>query len=448
MRRTISISLFFIFCFFTIGVAEAQVSGQLSPERRAELERQLQDVEKQIADQQKVLESRQKESVSLERDVAILNAKISEAKLSIKARNLTIERLSDEVKQKTKVIGGLSDKLFRERQSLSQILRKTDEIDDYSVVEMVLANKTISEFFSDIDSFKSVNDALQTSLGVVKETKGETEEERSTLEEKKRSQAELLHLQELEKKKIEQQEKDKKTILSLSKGLEKEYQKILVEKQLTAAQIKSELFQLVGSAAIPFETAYKYAKEVEVKLGVRPAFLLAVFREESNLGQNVGTGNWRVDMHPTRDQPIFDDLTRDLNINPDTVPVSKKVWYGYGGAMGPAQFIPSTWVLYAGYSESSKGSGVWTYNSSKDRIGELTGNNPPNPWNPRDAFFASGLLLRDNGAAKGTRAAERLAALRYLAGWANASKSAYAFYGNDVMEFADEYQAQINILNR
>ncbi len=86
------------------------------------------------------------------------------------------------------------------------------------------------------------------------------------------------------------------------------------------------------------------------------------------------------------------------------------------------------------------------YNASKDRIGKITGNKPANPWNPEDAFTASALLLKDNGAAKGGAAAERLAALRYLAGWANATKPAYAFYGDDVMELAAKYQAQIDVL--
>ena len=53
----------------------------------------------------------------------------------------------------------------------------------------------------------------------------------------------------------------------------------------------------------------------------------------------------------------------------------------------------------------------------------------------------------DNGADKGTLVAERLAALRYLAGWTNATKKAYAFYGDDVMELAAKYQKQIDILN-
>ena len=96
--------------------------------------------------------------------------------------------------------------------------------------------------------------------------------------------------------------------------------------------------------------------------------------------------------------------------------------------MGPAQFIPSTWVLY------------------KDRIAKMTGQNPPNPWSPRTAVFATAILMMDNGADAGTKASERLAALRYLAGWKNASKAAYAFYGDDVMDLAAKFQSQIDIL--
>jgi membrane-bound lytic murein transglycosylase B len=96
--------------------------------------------------------------------------------------------------------------------------------------------------------------------------------------------------------------------------------------------------------------------------------------------------------------------------------------------MGPAQFIPSTWAQY------------------KTRIAKISGQNPPNPWDARTAIFAAAMLMADNGADGGTRATERLAALRYLAGWANAGKAAYAFYGNDVMDLADKFQQQIDIL--
>jgi hypothetical protein len=39
-----------------------------------------------------------------------------------------------------------------------------------------------------------------------------------------------------------------------------------------------------------------------------------------------------------------------------------------------------------------------------------------------------------------------LAALRYFAGWGNATNPSYAFYGDDVMRFAAEIQKDINVL--
>lgn len=128
----------------------------------------------------------------------------------------------------------------------------------------------------------------------------------------------------LEKKKIEQQEAEKKRILKESKGIEAEYQKIIKSKETNAAKIRAELFILRGSSAIPFEKAYELAVRAETKTGVRPAFLLGIIAEESKLGENVGTGNWKVDMHPTRDVPVFKKITEKLGLDPDKMPVSKK----------------------------------------------------------------------------------------------------------------------------
>ncbi|HPV33386.1 MAG TPA: hypothetical protein PLS91_00740, partial [Candidatus Paceibacterota bacterium] len=92
-----------------------------------------------------------------------------------------------------------------------------------------------------------------------------------------------------------------------------------------------------------------------------------------------------------------------------------------------AQFIPSTWAAY------------------ETRIAKATGNNPPNPWNPKDAFAASATYLSDLGASAGTFTAERTAALKYYAGgnWANPKN---AFYGDQVMKLVATYEQQIKIL--
>jgi len=426
-----SIALFFVFVSLaaTPPVLFAQTDENGVSNRRAALERELAELEREIETQRAILEDKQRERVSLERDVAILDAKIEKAKLSIRARNIEIERLGSEIRGKESAINSLNNKILREKESLAQLIRKTNEIDSYSLPELIFANRSISDFFADLDYFDSIKAEMYRSFRELEGAKQENQEAKGLLESKVSEEMALRRIQELEKKRIEEQESEKKNILKITKGVEANYQKVISEKQKGAAEIRAELFTLRGSAAIPFERAYQYALRVFAKTGVRPAFILGIIAEESNLGENVGTGNWRVDMKAPRDTVPFLDITRRLGLNPDLMPVSKKPWYGYGGAMGPAQFIPSTWILY------------------EERIAAAAGHNPPNPWDPEDAFMAAGLLLDDNGAGKGGYAAERLAALRYLAGWANAGKKAYAFYGDDVMELAEKYQQQINILN-
>lgn len=448
-----AVCLFLIFTLFIFAIIShteiinAQVGGADVAARRVQLQNELAGIEAEIEVQQVLLQGKQRERVSLERDVAIFDAKIEKARLSIRARDITIRGLSQDIGKKEEVIGGLNDKLGREKESLAQLIRKTNEIDNFSLVEIILGNKNLSDFFEDIDSFDAIKLALQSSFVEIEDTKSSTQSQKEALEDKHTEEYGLRNIQALEKKKIEQQERAKQKILDVTKGVEAEYQKIIKGKEKSAAQIRTELFTLRGSAAIPFEKAlelaniaYEKTKSLSSRgVGVRPAFLLGVIAEESNLGENVGTGNWKTDLYECyksigyftsaeKQKKAFLKITSELGLNPDTLPVSRKPWYGCGGAMGPAQFMPTTWELYV------------------DRIAKATGHNPPSPWDNGDAFMASAILLMDNGADKGTAYAERLAALRYLAGWKNAEKSSYSFYGDDVMELAEKFQKMIDIL--
>ena len=72
--------------------------------------------------------------------------------------------------------------------------------------------------------------------------------------------------------------------------------------------------------------------------------------------------------------------------------------------MGPAQFIPSTWNLFA------------------DRLKTILGK-AGDPWAIKDSFTASGLYLSDLGASSQTLSAEKSAASRYYGGSASYARS-------------------------
>lgn len=417
-------------CVAPVHLDAQEVGSEAVEQRRRELQRDLDKIEEEIVEQESILRERQQQSASLERDIAILDAEIKKSQLSIQARDLTIQKLTGEIGARQETIGDLTQKMGREKASLAQLIRKTNEIDDVSLVEIVLGTQDLSEFFQDIDAFNDIKASLKESFREIEDTKSVTQVEKTSLESRRSEELQLRELQVLEKQKIERQETEKQELLDLSRGVEAGYQALIAAKQQSAAQIRAQLFALRGSSAISFGRALELANDASKLTGVRPALILGVIQEETRLGEFLGNGNWRTDMHPTRDQPIFEKLMAELGLDPDSVPVSAAPSYGYGGAMGPAQFIPSTWVLY------------------KDRIAQVTGHNPPNPYDPFDAFTASALLLADNGADRGTREAERLAALRYFAGWANAEKPAYAFYGNEVISLADNFQQQIDLLAR
>lgn len=414
-------------------------------EQRAKLEEEYKELEKQIEGLMVVIQEKQGETVSLKRDIAVINAEIKKAKLAIKARTFAIDNLNSLIREKSELIGELLLKQRSQKESLAELLRQLNEFGDVTLVEIVLGYKNLSDFFVDIDSLDSLQKFIQDSFEDIKTIKENAEEEKFVLEEKKKEESELRYLQELEKKRIEEREKEKKRILDITSGEEKEYQKLLAGREKDAARIKNQLFILRGSEAIPFEKAIEYANFAQEATGVRPAFLLGVIAEESELGANLGSGNWKTDMYDCyrrigynksaeKQKTAYLAIISELMIDdPNSRPVSKAPYYGCGGAMGPAQFMPATW-----WDPGNK-------TGYKELIAKLTGHNPPDPWDPKDAFIAAALLLKDNGAAAGGYAAERRAALRYLAG-SNWSKSAYAFYGDDVMALAKKYQEQIDIL--
>jgi len=440
------LSIFLTVVSLIIFVSTGPVFAETLAEQRARLEIELANIEADIGAKRGVLQEKQKERTTLERDVAILNAKIDKAKLSIKYRDITLGKLRGEISGKANAIEELNQKVDRSHASLAQILRNTNQSDDMTFVELALGG-SMSDLFEDIDNFAAIERELGVTFESIAALKEDLSERKNILEERQLEEEDLRRIQVLEKQSVERNQKSKQEVLEVTQGEEKVYQKLIAEREKSAAEIRAALFSLRDSAAIPFGDAYRFAKEASAITDVRPAVILGIIAEESNLGENVGqcllkdpaTGDgvgkntgrfFKGVMKPSRDVEPFLEIARQLGFDPYNMPVSCPPSYGYGGAMGPAQFIPSTWVLY------------------KDRVAKITGTSPASPWDARTAFFASALLMSDNGADKGTREAERLAALRYFAGWKNAQKSTYAFYGDEVMELADKFQHQIDILER
>lgn len=419
--------------------AHAQ-SNNLTPAQRAQLEQELAQVEAEQKQAEADLTSAQNESASLSRDIKVLDAKIKAAQLDIKAKTLLIQSLGNDISIKQGHINDLENSIQKGKETLSQILRKTNELDQYSLPEVILSQSTVAGFFQDLDSFQSVQQGLKDTMDQLRADEASTTVEKQTLTTRQNSEIDARYTIQQEQKNIQADESQKTELLAISKGNETSYTKLIAEKSAKAAQIRAALFSLRDAAAIPFGDAYKYAQLVSQKTGVKPAFLLAIMTQESNLGKNVGscyltntlTGDGvNADtgaliasvMNPKRDVPPFLQILQAIGGDYSKQVVSCPQSIGWGGAMGPAQFIASTWMLF------------------KDRVAAALGiNGMPDPWNPVHAFMASAMYLSDLGASAQTYTAERNAACKYYSGRPCGAIRGNAAYGNSVIVLADNIQ--------
>ncbi len=294
---------------------------------------------------------------------------------------------------------------------------------------------SLSEAFSERNVYVRLSENLYDLLEGRRKALAELNANMEILSEKREEKERLMRIQALEQKKLIGSESEQNSLLAATKGKESSYQAQLSDTQKEAAAIKNRLYQLLAvSKQITFGQAVTIAQWASSQTGVRAAFLLAVLTQESNLGQNVGTCNragdppsksWRVIMKPERDHEPFKTITSELGLNINATPVSCPMkdksgnQIGWGGAMGPAQFIPSTWMGY------------------RSKVTAITGK-AANPWDIRDAFLAAAIKLKADGG--GAQSGEWTAAMKYFSGGTN---KAYSFYGDSVVEMAEEYAADI-----
>ena len=125
------------------------------------------------------------------------------------------------------------------------------------------------------------------------------------------------------------------------------------------------------------------------------------------------------------DQTPFMKIVSKLGFNINGRTISCPIYSAgpWGGAMGPAQFIPSTWNIFIDRLQSNL-------------------NHYPNPWEPEDAFMASSMYLTDLGGVGNSVSAQTRAACKYYG-----SGGSTCSYGRSVINLKNKIQGDIDLLS-
>lgn len=429
MRKAITMLTMLVFVLSTLMLSAFSAHGSIIDEV-ATRNRQIEEIQKQIEQYQQELDALGGQSATLQNTIAKLNANINQVQLEIRSLNLSIAQTDAAIGDTQLQIQAAQDKISLQKATLAKLITELYRADKQNLTQIFFKNKKLSDFFNDIDNIRSTQENIQSVLDSIKATKSELEKNEAELEEKQNDLERQKNLQQIEKRTLDQTKTQQATILKQTKNQESKFQDLVKKSKKDIEAIRSQITYLQQNG-VTAEDAVKYGQLAAIAVGIRPAFLIAELEVESGLGRNVGRCNragdppeksWKVVMH-TRDHTAFTSITSSLGLDPNTTPVSCRQIvngrpYGWGGAMGPAQFIPSTWMGY------------------KDQVTKITGHNPANPWNIEDAFMASAVKLARAGATAKTRAAEVYASKSYYSGRGNCSTAQCNSYANAVQRTA------------
>jgi len=441
----------FIFAFYFLYSSFSISFAQDDCQSVEECEKLWQSLQDEIKKLEGVIAKTEQEKKNLQNQISILKSRIKKLELEIQQGNLMIKDLNFQIADTENSIEKTSLKIAESREKLANILKAIYQEDQKSLLEIFVAEKTLSGFFDNLVSLENLNQRQKELLNDIKELKLTLESQKEKLSNEREDLARIVKVQTLQKQQSDEAKKEHEQILKMTEAQYQQYLKEKKELEKRAVEIRNRIVQLtLPGLDVPRDNKelYQLAKWAgEAAGGVRPALVLGLIEVESALGTNVGQCNCsgqNVCRHPelsykkvmpSSQWAAFEQITKELGLSPTSTPVSCYVDGGrvqMGGAMGPAQFMPNTW-LNLGY---------------KERIESITGVKPANPWRARDAFLAAALYLADFNAKTQNRESEMAAVTAYLCGTPTLTtrciNAGGKWYRDTVMRKADEWQSLIN----
>ncbi|MBI1834072.1 MAG: hypothetical protein HYR90_04595 [Candidatus Andersenbacteria bacterium] len=351
-----------------------------------------------------------------------LRRQLSKARLELQRTQATIETVAAQEEKTTEDIGDLQENLEEQRAYLRHLIRTLYQQEQGSLIRTFFSNFSVSEVMAAGAALEDLQEQVAAATKKIHEQLADLSSKQESLQEQQTSLTQLQKTLAVQQEEITDQEKAEQAELVSQTAEESRVNAMLAEAKQAREEIANQIFSLKSSnIQVTLGSASDMARNAGTLTGVRPALVMAVLKVESNLGNNVGSGVFPDDMQPAS-RDAFIRITDKLGLDRSKAQISRRPsnGKGWGGAIGPSQFMPATWEGIEG------------------RVEALMKKSPVNPYELSDAFVGTAVYLADRGAARG---AEREALARYVSGpyW---EYHVNGWYVERVLAVAAEYEKE------
>lgn len=211
---------------------------------------EIEKIEKEITEYKNEINDLGRQANTLNNSIRKLNttkkkleADIRVTQVKINSSSLKIEKLGLEIEEKGTLINNSNN-------SISEIIRKIDEEETHSFIEVLLSNDTFSAFLDDVENLRQLQSIVSQNLKELESLKSDLEEIK---QENQIQQNSLIssRVELKDRKKItENNKKEKNALLSVTKNKESNYKKLLKEKEELKAEFERELLDIESQLRI------------------------------------------------------------------------------------------------------------------------------------------------------------------------------------------------------
>ena len=414
-----------VLCFIIAGALGGIFCYSQAQNTIEKKKQEIEDLAKDINNKQAEIKKRENQEFTYDNHLETLQTKFARNQEEQQLVTNKIELTKLEIEATEADINDTDKSLNYQQTILAGYLRELGRYDRTNKMLLLLNTDSLTSFYNQVNYTENISDKTLNLVAKITDQKTELENQREYLVNKRIEQETLqydlkLFAEEVTRARAEldiMRQRNSEEIKSLADAV--------TQTEELRTQLQQELFALTREGqSIEFQEAAAYARFASVHTGVRPELIMSIIKQETNFGNNVGNGTYKQDMKPDQWE-TFVQICKELGRSPENTPVSAQPSYGWGGAMGIAQFLPKTWL---------------TVNTE---VSQITGNKPANPWDPKDAFVAVGVKLQKMGAAGGNRDKEWEAAGRYFAG---GNYQRFPWYADNVLDRADKYKDMLKSL--
>lgn len=207
----------------------------------SEKNKEIEEIEKEVANYKKILRETSKETTDLKSELFAIENSLAKIKAEVKFSQKKIESSELSIEELTLAISKTEEQIKNSKKTVSESLRLLDQAYSNSFIEIILANKSLSQFFDNLNNIENFEEKTAFNLGELKILKKALQLEKDGADTEKtaliQKKEELLDRQNIQK----EEELKKASLLKETKNKESAYREILNEKIKKQKEIEKEI---------------------------------------------------------------------------------------------------------------------------------------------------------------------------------------------------------------